>query len=188
MRIFVDLDISMEVSLVYLGYSFGDDSEPGVKPEHIMAETAACNYRKTSRVCLEGTGSEHALANVNRLLRTESTGLYRLSERSSLGNRGPKDCWSLHTSLPPEAELSDHILCLNDFLSRNSELVKTLGNQNDALIRCQFETDSDSGGFDIPARALSVPMQLGLSLRFETRLHDLSSDGLAKGEGRVAHP
>jgi hypothetical protein len=175
LRLFTELDVEMEVSLIFLGYYSPAEDEDKfgsslVTTEETGAEPELGSCRKDSQVSLELCGHELDLTNTSRLLEVEPSEFHLASQLDSSGKPYLTNRWSLHISMNPEAELSDHIASLGNLLSRHAESIMALKRKNEVVIRCRFGTESDHGGFDVSTAALQLPVALDLAFQFETRL------------------
>lgn len=170
LRLFTELDMSFEASLILLGYPPDLSGEPiRTKDDGTMDQTGQGRYLRKSEVYFELHSDNADARTLSALLKVEPSEFCLDSEPERQGRCSTPGGVSLF-SVSPESDLSDQVLRLKGFLQRNADVIRTLKSTSDILIRCRFDTSSDNSGFEISANALELPVGLGLSLQFEARL------------------
>jgi hypothetical protein len=171
LRLFTEMDIEMEVSLIFVGYSIEDAG--ALTPlllEEPTTDNKAPSYGTRCQVSFEIHGDEIDQMRISDLLRAESSKSGTHSEVSQPKETRSDKVWSLPVLLNPEKAPTEHILSLKRFLTDHADSIRVLTKKYEVLIRCQVGIEIDNGGFGISAEALKLPVELGLSFNFETQM------------------
>lgn len=172
LSLFTELAIDLEVGLVFLGPA---DSGDGVaqfgstsKAEVEAPESPAC--RTNSKVAFQVSGTRLNLHGISAELGFEPSEVHHVGEKGAAGERYSTDLWSLAAPLPRRDTLDVHLRWLGMALRRHSDFLRSLTHEADLLIRCEFGTESDSGGVTVSPEGLKVCTQLDIPLEFDAFL------------------
>ena len=172
LRFFVELTIPMEISLIFTGYSdLGRVSSQTELPEEEPAGTPEPRHYDTeSSVIFQILGGNLDLAGISKSLGLEPSATHRAGDVDQAGNPYGSDMWSLKVPSPKSDELDTHLRWLGTVLLPHADFLRSLGLRAELLIRCNFGTESDTGGVGISPEGLKVCTELGIPLEFTTFL------------------
>ena len=165
LKLFTELGVEMETSLIFLGYSDEkalNSSFVDINEQEPTGESE--RYRTSVHVSLEISSQSVGSANVLRQLRTE------FAESKSLLELVGNETLSLSVPVGQHSDLDTHFRWLEEFLRPHADLIRSLNRDRNVTIHCRFGTESDTGGFGISAEALRVPVELGIGIDFDIRL------------------
>lgn len=128
---------------------------------HLDEQVPDIRARATLRI-FGNIDNPHEITNT---LSLQPTHVHRKGEkRSACAEPYEHDMWMLTASLPREEPLEKHLLWLKEQLSPHREYLRNLARSYTVDIFCGYRTDSDQGGFDVSADALSLFTDLGIRL------------------------
>jgi len=173
LRIFKELNISMEFGLVFTGYpdSTTERSEP--KPSECEAEKPEFvpgTYRTESEVAFEVVGAGLDLSSISSQLGFDPSKAHHLGETDSAGDQHPSDSWSLVAPLPRTDALDGHLKWLGMSLLPHASFLRSLKYKAELLVRCNFGTESDSGGLGVSPEGMRVCTDLDIPLELNAFL------------------
>jgi hypothetical protein len=166
LKLFVELGVDFELSLIFVGYSDGQSAAPELPTPECDSDT----YRTEARVFFDLRGNSKDVAEAWGALGGKPSEVHHAGEVDTWGNPYLTDQWSLAAPVGPGEELDRHLKWLADFLLRHADSIRSLTGDIEALVRCDFGTESDNGGLGISAQALRAPVDLDLPFHFNVRL------------------
>lgn len=173
LSLFTELDIDMEIGLVFLGPSDSSaiSEEHGPTDAEVNArERGSGTYRTKSEVILEVTGASLDLSGISRALGHEPSETRRSGDLDSSGRVFATDLWSLAAPLPREEKLDAQLRWVGNVLLRRSDFIRSLSGKADLLLRCNFGTESDTGGLEMSSEALKALVDLNIPMNFHAYL------------------
>lgn len=173
LRLFTELDIDMELSLVFLGPPDSDVVSEEAEPEGADVNAYECGtgaYHTESEVSLQATGNALDLIGISRALGLKPSEIHRSGDLDSEGKAYPVDLWSIKSPLSKFDELNAHFKWLGMAVLRHSDFIRSLASRSELVVRCNFGTESDTGGVDISPEGLKVCTELGIALEFNVFL------------------
>jgi len=172
-KIFMELNISMDLSLVFTGYPDPATEASKPKPSESKAgkpEFVPGSYLAESEVAFEVVGAGLDLSGISAQLGIDPSKAHRLGETDSAGNPYPTDSWSLAAPLPRREALDAQLKWLGMALLPHSTYLRSLKYQAELLVRCDFATESDTGGLGVSPEGLRVCTELDIPLQFNAFL------------------
>ncbi len=175
LQLFTELDIEMELSLVFVGPSAEEPSESSlttamIQEDGIGSSEEIGRSKTSSALRLKIMGRDLDFEEISRSLGVQPSEVSGTRDLSSFGAPDVVNGWSLSVPVDPEERPNDHFLWLANFLSHHINSFRGLSARNDILIHCEYRTENDIGGFGISADALRTPVELGVRLEFDTFL------------------
>jgi Domain of unknown function (DUF4279) len=164
LRLFVELEIDMDLSLIFTGYS---------DQERLNSGRASANDQVRSEgadASFEISGTTFDVSQISKKLGVEFSQTYPAADASSSKRLSATKLWSLVVPVPRSSELDAHLRWLGTTLLPHVELLMSLKGQSDMLIRCNFVTRSDTGGVIISAEGLRAFTELNIPLEFNAFL------------------
>jgi len=169
----MELNISMDLSLVFTGYPDPATEASKPKPSESKAgkpEFVPGSYLAESEVAFEVVGAGLDLSGISAQLGIDPSKAHRLGETDSAGNPYPTDSWSLAAPLPRREALDAQLKWLGMALLPHSTYLRSLKYQAELLVRCDFATESDTGGLGVSPEGLRVCTELDIPLQFNAFL------------------
>jgi Domain of unknown function (DUF4279) len=170
LRFFSELDIDMELSLVFLGPPdsgvVSHEPEP-TEPRAKAYEQGSGAYRTESELALRITAGSLDLGGISRALGFEPSEIHRAGDLDASGNPYPSDFWSLTVPLLKTDELDDHFKWLRMALLPHSDFLQSIKHNAEILVYCSFGTESDTGGVSISPEGLETCTVLDIPLEFD---------------------
>ncbi len=172
LRIFTHLDIKMELSLIFLCL----DMEPtclGTAPNTPTSEESeaeSLGYKTKSNVTMEITGDGSDLKKISEVL-----GLPILDREPAIDAHPPmrggdSGQWSFTCPLPATDKLDSHMRWLGEILLGRLDILRSFKSRVAMLLRCDFATESDTGGVDISPQGLKACAEIDIPLEFSVTL------------------
>lgn len=163
LKIFVDLGVDMDLSIIFAGYS---EQEP--RPSTAAVEVG---YDQTgSSVSFQVVGIGLDVDAISATLGLAPSATHRSGDIDVSGKPYPDDFWSILAACSGGVELDAHFRWLGTVLLPHADFLRSLGLRAELLIRCNFGTESDIGGVGISPEGLKVCTDLGIPLEFTTYL------------------
>jgi len=171
--LFVGLAIPMEISLIFSGIAqpikdFSDLDSSQAKPE--MKQPTIETYQTECEVTFQISGAGLDLEGVSRTLGLKPSEAHRSVDRASLGQADWGDLWSFALPLPPNVELEAQLEWVGTRLLPHSDFLRSLKGTHELLIRCNFRTESETGGLSAAPASLRICTDLDIPLEFNTSL------------------
>jgi hypothetical protein len=172
LRIFTRLDIDMEVSLIFLCLDTEETIAESIPPEPKSQEPAAesQSYRTESRVSLQITADASDLRELSEGLDVPIPDRERLADGSPVVPVGNDSHWAFKCPLPPTDKLDLHIRWLAEILLARMEILGSFRPRVELFVRCDFATESDTGGVGISPQALKLCTEIGVPLELRAQL------------------
>lgn len=174
LSLFTDLAIDLEIGIVFLGPAdsgeSAEDLGPTDKTEAEIAQSEPPAYRTRSQVALQVVGAGLDLSSISAQLGFGPSKAHHLGETDSAGNPYPTDSWSLVAPLPRRDALDEHLKWLGMALLPHSGFLRSLKYQAELLVRCDFGTESDTGGVRVSPEGLRVCTEPDIPIEFEAFL------------------
>lgn len=161
LRIFVELDICMELSLVL----YGAPLERGLPETDRAADPEGRKYRTESEAAFRIEGDGLDFDGISDLLGLTASQMRRGGVSDLSGSA--RDLWSLSSPLSQREPLDLHLDWLAGTLSPRSDSIRTLADGNDLVIYCRYGTENPAGGVAISPQALGLPLALGIPLELD---------------------
>jgi hypothetical protein len=164
LRMFVDVGISMAVSLIFAGYSEMEARllrGPGEELDQRMRGTD---------VSLRVGGSSLDFGTISASLGTEPSEAYRAGSLDPSGRPHVGDLWSLTAPLLGTEELDARLRWLGNVLVPASPFLRSLSNQADIVVRCDFFTEEDISDVEISPEALRPLVDTKIPMDFHAHL------------------
>ena len=164
LRMFAELGIDMDLSLVFTGYS---NSEP------LSSETANVNDKLNSEGAeasfhiIGAALDESWISNALGIASSKTNGR---GYASVYGNPPPTNSWSLVAAVPRSSDLDKHLRWLGATLLPSAGFLLALKEKGTMLVLCDFVTRSDTGGVVISAEGLRICTELDIPLDFKAFL------------------
>lgn len=164
LAMFVELNIALGLSLIFLG----SDAEPSTSDLPVSEDgqdgsrTEPPGYSTESSVFVEISGESRDVKAVSARLESELSVAYDSDVTPS----------SLRLSSPLAATetLDAHLKFLHTALQPHSKLLHSLKGRVEMLIRCDFGTDSDTGGLEISPEGLKECTEMDIPLELHAFL------------------
>ena len=165
-RLFTDLDVQMELSLIF---GAEDLPRPSLRDREELPQGGPTGpYRTESQVHLVARGHDLDGGPISPGLGIQSLRISPRGEIEAAAEVG--DSWSLLVPVGRQDKLDQHLRWLGSFLSRHADFIRSQSKGRELAIHCAFETSSEMGGVDISSEALRLPVELGLVLSIDVRL------------------
>jgi hypothetical protein len=162
LRIFVELGINMSLGLVFMGYS--DLDTPSI-------QTAGVSQRQKTSASFELIGTDIDVNAISGVLGLAPSDAHRFGQPDPSGKPYPSSRWSIMaTPSSGTDDLDAHLRWLSNVLSRHSDFLRSLMGAADFLVRCNFITETDTGGLEISPEALKPLVDLNISMDFSAYL------------------
>lgn len=166
LTLFVELDIDLELSLIFLGLAHEQPAAQGSPAWGSDSEV----YRTESRVVLDIGGNDLDLAGITRAFGLQPSEVHRSHDLDVSGKPYSTDVWSFVAPLSATEDLDAHLRWLGSALLRHPDSVRSVTRGADALIRCDFGTESDNGGVGISPHGLKVLVEFKIPMDFHAYL------------------
>lgn len=172
LSLFTQLAVDIEIGLVFLGPADSSAQKPGLTDSTRVevAEAEHCGYSANSEVAFHVVGAGLDLRGISAELGLDPSSTHRVGETDPSGFPYPTDSWSLVAPLPRREVLDAHFRWLAMALLPHSGLLRSLKNQAELLILCDFGTRSYTGGVSVSPVGLRVCTELGIPLEFNAFL------------------
>ena len=174
LSLFTNLAIDLEIGLVLLGPADSaegaEDLGPTDDTEAEMPQSEPPAYRTTSKVALQVVGAGLDLSGISAQLGFDPSKAHRLGEIDAAGNPYPNDSWCLAVPLGRRDALDAHLKWLGMALLPHSSFLRSLKYQAELLVRCDFGTESDTGGLGVSSEGLRLCTELDIALEFNAFL------------------
>ena len=172
LRIFTRLDIDMELSLIFLCLDTEDTAAEVIPnaPHDDEPEAESQSYRTESRVSVEMTGDVFDLNEFSAGLGMPLSDTQRSAEASPLVPSRDGGHWILTCPLPLTDKLDSHMKWLGGKLLGHSKMLRALKPRIEMVVRCEFRTESDTGGTAISPKGLEFCTEIGIPLEFSAFL------------------
>jgi len=164
LRLFVELGIDMDLSLIFSGYSdleaVNADAANAIDP--LRSEGSDASF--------EVSGNPLDVSQIARTLGIGSSQTQRPGDAGFSGKLSPTNFWFLAAPVSRSSELDAHLRWFGTKLLPHVEFLKSLKTQCEMLIKCNFVTRSDTGGVVISAEGLKAMTELDINLDFNAFL------------------
>lgn len=173
LRLFTELAIDMEISLVFIGPPDADASPevPGLSHAEIGArDWESESYRTESKVCLQVIGPSLDFGRISRTLSLDAPETYRSGDVDRSGKTYTADVWSVTAPLSKTDEVDAHFRWIRMALLPHSDFLRSVKRGADVILRCDFRTECDTGGARISPEGLELSALVDIPLEFNALL------------------
>jgi hypothetical protein len=164
LRLFTELGIDMDLSLVFTGYS---DS---VSPDTGTASAKDQLDSEGARASFQIFGTVFDADKISRTIGGGSLQARPSGDASVPKDSSPSDVWFLLPDVPQSTDLDAQLRWLGARLSPQVGFLTSLKRPIDMLIQCNFITGSDTGGVVLSSLGLEVCTKLDIPLEFKVLL------------------
>ena len=131
-----------------------------------MSEISNNNAKPESSASFGIYGIEIDLVAITNQLGIAPSHTHRVGDLDMLGETLPHNMWLLNSPLDRTEPVDAHLRWLAEQLKPHYKYLKSLKASAEMKIYCGYITDSDQCGFSISPSALSVFVELGISMDF----------------------